>query len=68
MRRRSLLVWRDMVRLAPKAGRPGRLAVFSDAAIQLERAIQPGASAKHGHSTGILKWAGLDGRVLDRFT
>lgn len=35
MRRGSLLVWRDMARLASKVGRPGRLAVFSDAAIQL---------------------------------
>ena len=35
-RRGSLLIWRDkdMVWLAPKAGRMGRQPVFSDAAIQ----------------------------------
>ena len=35
-RRGSLLVWldRDMVWLAPRAGRPGRPPVFSDAAVQ----------------------------------
>lgn len=63
MRRGSLLVWRDMVRLASKAGRCGRLAVFSDAAIQLEGAVQPAASAKNGQRNrhpdkGRARWAG----------
>ncbi|SDJ63607.1 IS5-like element ISPth1 family transposase [Salipiger marinus] len=70
-RRGSLLVWldRDMDWLAPKAGKPGRPPVFSDAAIQFCLMIKVLFGLPLRQTTGmvasILKMAGLDWPVPD---
>ncbi len=65
-KRGSLLIWvdKDMTRHAPRDGRPGRPAVFSDAAIQFclsikilfKRPLRQTA----GMAASLLKRAGLD--------
>ena len=65
-RRGSLLVWldRDMDWLAPKAGKPGRPPVFSDAAIQFCLMMKVPFGLPLRQTTGlvasILEMAGLD--------
>ena len=70
-RRGSLLIWldKDMVWLPPKAGRPGRPPVFSDAAIQFCLMVKVLFGLPLRQTTGmvasILKMAGLDWPVPD---
>ncbi len=70
-RRGSLLVWldKDMVWLAPKAGRPGRPPVFSDAAVQFCLMVKVLFGLPLRQTTGmvasILEMAGLDWPVPD---
>lgn len=70
-RRGSLLVWldRDMVWLAPRAGRPGRPPVFSDAAVQFCLMVKVLFGLPLRQTTGmvasILKLADLDWPVPD---
>lgn len=70
-KRGSLLIWLDkeMVWLAPKDGRPGRPAVFSDAAIQTCLMIKVLFGLPLRQTTGmvasILHLAGLDWPVPD---
>lgn len=70
-RRGSLLVWldRDMVWLAPKAGRPVRPPVFSDAAVQFCLMVKVLFGLPLRQTTGmvasILKLADLDWPVPD---
>ena len=70
-RRGSLLIWldKDMDWLPPKAGRPGRPPVFSDAAIQFCLMVKVLFGLPLRQTTGmvasILKMAGLDWPVPD---
>jgi len=70
-RRGSLLIWldKDMVWLAPKAGRLGRPPVFSDAAIQFCLMVKVLFGLPLRQTTGmvssILQMAGLDWPVPD---
>ena len=70
-RRGSLLIWldKDMVWLAPKAGRMGRPPVFSDAAIQFCLMVKVLFGLPLRQTTGmvssILQMAGLDWPVPD---
>ncbi len=70
-RRGSLLIWldRDMLWLAPKAGRSGRPPVFSDAAIQFCLMVKVLFGLPLRQTTGmvssILQMAGLDWPVPD---
>ena len=70
-RRGSLLVWldSDMVWLAPKAGRPGRPPVFSDAAVQFCLMVKVLLGLPLRQTTGmvasILKLANLDWPIPD---
>ena len=70
-RRGSLLIWldKDMVWLPPKAGRPGRPPVFSDAAIQFCLMVKVLFGLPLRQTTGmvasILSMAGLDWPVPD---
>ena len=70
-RRGSLLIWldRDMVWLAPKAGRSGRPPVFSDAAIQFCLMVKVLFGLPLRQTTGmvssILQMAGLEWPVPD---
>lgn len=70
-RRGSLLVWldKDLVWLAPKAGRPGRPPVFSDAAVQFCLMVKVLFGLPLRQTTGmvasILEMAGLDWPVSD---
>jgi hypothetical protein len=65
-RRGSLLIWldKDMVWRSPKAGRPGRPPVFSDAAIQFCLMMKALFCLPLRQTTGmvgsILSMAGLD--------
>lgn len=68
-RRGSLLIWldKDMVWRAPKAGRNGRPAVFSDAAIQFCLMVKVLFGLPLRQTTGmvasILSMAGLDADI-----
>jgi hypothetical protein len=70
-RRGSLLIWldKDMEWIAPKAGRPGRPPIFSDAAIQFCLMTEVLFGLPLRQSTGmvasILEMAGLDWPVPD---
>lgn len=70
-RRESLLIWldKDMTWLAPPDGRPGRPAVFSDAAIQFCLTIKVLFKLPLRQTTGmvasLLKMAGLDWAVTE---
>ena len=70
-RRGSLLIWldKDMMWLANRAGRPGRLPVFSDAAIQFCLMVEVLFGLLLRQETdmvaSILKMAGLDWPVPD---
>lgn len=70
-RRGSLLIWldKDMVWLAPKAGRNGRPPVFSDAAIQFCLMVKVLFGLPLRQTTGmvasVLSMAGLDWPVPD---
>lgn len=73
-RRGSLLIWLDkeMTRLAPPEGSPGRPAVFLDAAIQFCLTIKVLCKLPLRQTTGmvasLLKMAGLDWAVPDYVT
>jgi len=70
-KRGSLLIWldKDMTWLAPHDGRPGRPAVFSDAAIQFCLTIKVVFKLPLRQTTGmvasLLKVANLDRTVPD---
>ena len=70
-KRGSLLIWldKDMTRLAPRDGNPGRPAVFSVAAIQFCLSLMVMFKPPHWQTTGMvagrLKMTGLDWAVPD---
>ena len=70
-RRGSLLIWlyKDMVCLAPNAGRPGRPPVFSEAAIRFCLMVKVLCGLPLRQTTGMvsrkLQMAGLDWPVPD---